>query len=227
MKQADKDLVLKERLDLLNSIHQGPGRYTACMNGGVSNKAREADEEPEKEDDCNDDDDKGSTTATTVAQKDSFSKSWWQRGVGQSQRYHPFQVFRTKVEQLKEESELPYFTTQLLIRQEQEKKRKSSSSSEEEERVEQESPPIYKRYRPSFLYFFFGFCLPPLWIAGALYMKRSEKMTKADYQWKKRSRNALALLLTLLLLIVLTLVIFNPSLVGWRNSPKSPTSTLL
>lgn len=219
MKQTDEDLILKERLDLLNSIHQGPGRYTACMNGGVSNKIREAVEEREKDDGCNDDDDKRSTAATKVAQKDSFSKSWWQRSVGQGQRYHPYQYFRTKVEQLKEESELPYFTTQLLILQEQEKKRKSS---EEEETVEQERPPLHKRYRPSFLYFFFGFFLPPLWIAGAFYKKRSEKMAKADYQWKKRSRNALALLLTLLLLSVLLIVIFNPSLIGWRNS-----STLL
>ncbi|KAI8088659.1 uncharacterized protein BX664DRAFT_331039 [Halteromyces radiatus] len=78
-----------------------------------------------------------------------------------------------------------------------------------------------QEYRPSFLYFLFGFLFPPLWIIGALYMKRSEdKLAKADLQWKRRSQHALTLFLLAVLLIILSILIFKPSALGWRKSNK-------
>ncbi|ORZ19335.1 hypothetical protein BCR42DRAFT_390017 [Absidia repens] len=207
----------KERLDLLNSIHEGPGRHRISIGDQINN-------EREKKNDDDRHPDEEIIQTTKVAQKESFSLPWWRRSVGQVRKCHPHRTFRAKMDQLKKEAELPFFTTQLILQQEREKRKKESNLSEspltipvcEEDIIE--IPSFFKKYRPSFLFFIFGFIFPPIWIVGALYMKRSEDMAKADYQWKRRSRNALTFFLSIILLSIILILIINPSALGWRQS---------
>ncbi|KAI8885603.1 hypothetical protein K501DRAFT_331781 [Backusella circina FSU 941] len=81
------------------------------------------------------------------------------------------------------------------------------------------------RNRISFLFFVFGFMLPPLWIIGALYvprysLHRTAASIEIDKKWKKYCRNAFLIFLVSVISAAILLFIIKPSFIGYRSSHK-------
>ncbi|KAI8072942.1 hypothetical protein BC940DRAFT_344288 [Gongronella butleri] len=269
-RNMDKVDKWKDRLQLLNSIHQGsvPGRQESKVDAIASQhhyrRSRKSQSDTNSVNTSRSSSSSSSilvametpaemtmmmaptpTITTDVNDNDNRSSAatpWWRsrswlldqmshrRAHIMQQCRRPYDAVCQKIKQVKRESQLPFFTTQLLVMQEQEKKQQlvEQQQAVDVEKDAQETEMDKKRrdpvkYRPSFLYFVFGFLFPPVWIMGALYRTKAEEdMAKADFLWKRRSRNAFLLFLVFLFILILCILILKPEALGWRFSTHNP-----